>query len=354
MNTQLDNQATLDSLFENLWSKIDSISQATINEATRQCYAKIYENMASKIDYENGIAFCDVLYQSKRKNTYYSKLAACRYSICIKLRKEHEKARIAISENDTDTFQQSKSTIHKLKCELAEINAMPPSSQIKSIESRKSKRGSLSGLPVDWRKQLCYRMISSKYFFQTLALAICGCRPHEMKLGILIKSVVVDQIENFVLEIHGAKVTDENGQKYRHLTFSADASNALLSPLINFAKEMGGSTVLKIQNEKAFSSAISRFAAELWPKLKVPITPYSFRHAFASDMKATGDQDTVAQSLGHRSTRTQKRYGQKQLSRSSDHPIPTEILTPFPIRQNITRFSKNKESTSDNGLTEGC
>lgn len=354
MNTQLYNQSILDSLVQDIWTAISLTSQTTINESTLQSYSRVYENIASKVDYENGLAFADILVQSRKKNTYYLRLAACRYTLSRKLIAERELARISIFENDEDAFHSHLSAIEKLKDELAQVNAMPHASKIKTIVQRESKRSSLTGLPVDWRKQLCYRMISSKYFFQTLALAICGCRPHEMKLGILIKLVVVDQNEQLVLEILGAKITDQNGQEYRHLTFSANASNALLSPLINFVKEAGGSTILKIQNEKAFSTSISRYAAELWPKHKEPITPYTFRHAFASDMKASGDQDTVAQSLGHRSTRTQKIYGQKQLSRSIDHPRPIEVLAPFPVRQNITPFSKNKEPTSDNGLTNGC
>lgn len=354
MNTQLDNQATLDSILEDLWPAINLTSQATINESTRQCYSKVYENIASKIDFENGITLADVLHHSKKKNTYYSRIAACRYTLSRKLITERELACIDIFENDEDAFHSRMSTIKKLKYELAEVNNMPHASEIKSMMQRKSKRSSLKGIPTDWRKQLCYRMITSKYFFHTLVLAICGCRPHELKLGILIKLVNIDQNENLVLEILGAKVTDQNGQKYRHLTFAADASNALLSPLINFVNEMGGSTILKIQDEKAFSTSISRFAAELWPKHKDPITPYSFRHAFASDMKANGNQDTIAQSLGHRSTRTQKAYGQKQLSKSSDHPRPIEVLTPFPVRQKITRFSKIIVPIGDSGLTKGC
>lgn len=354
MNKEIDNQATLDNLFHDLWPTINIVAKATINEVTRQSYSRVYEALASRIDYENGITLSDTLSESKRKNTYYLRLAACRYTVVSKLMREYEKARTAIRTNESDTFRQCESTIHKLKCELAEVNGMPPSSKVKVMKSRKSKRSSLSGLPGDWRKLLCYRMISSKYFFQTLALAICGCRPLEMKLGILIKTVVVEKNEQLVIEIRGAKVTNENGQKFRHLTFSADASNPFLSPLINLVKEMGGSTSLNIQNEKAFSSAITRFAEELWPRHKEPITPYSFRHAFASDMKRYADEDTVAQSLGHRSTRTQKTYGQKQLSRSSDHPRPVEVLAPFPARKKITRFSKTKTPLIDHGLTGGC
>ncbi len=353
MNTQLYNQTILDNLVKDLWPAISLTSQATINEATRQSYSKIYENIVSKIDYENGVAFADILYQSKKKNTYYSRLAACRYTLSQRLIAERELARVAIVENDEDVFHSHISTIEKLKCELAEINAMPQASKIKSIIQRKSKRSSLKDLPANWRKQLCYRMISSKYFFQTLTLAILGCRPHELQLGILIKLVTVDQNEHLVLEIPGAKVSDQNGQTRRHLTFRSNINDPFLSPLIHLAKETGGSTILNIQNEKAFSAAISRFAAELWPKHKEPITPYSFRHAFASDMKRYADEDTVAQSLGHRSTRTQKAYGQKQLSKSSDHPRPIEVLAPFPVRQNITRFSKGKGPTSDYDLTKG-
>lgn len=353
MSTHVDNQASLDSILEDLWPTINLISHATINESTRKNYSRVYDNIASKVDYESGLAFADILAQTRKKNTYYLRLAACRYTLSRKLITECELARISIFESDEDAFHSHLSTIEKLKCEFAQVNTMPHASEIKSIVHRESKRSSLKGLPVDWRKQLCYRMITSKYFYQTLALAISGCRPHELQSGISIKLVAVDQNEHLVLEILGAKVTDRNGQSYRHLTFKGDINDPFLSPLIHLAKEMGGSTILKIQDGKALSTSISRFANELWPKHTEPITPYSFRHAFASDMKRYEDEDTVAQSLGHRSNRTQKAYGQKQLSKSSDHPRPIEVLAPFPVRQNITRFSKGKGPTSDYDLTKG-
>ena len=52
-------------------------SQATISEATRQNYSRVYENITSQVDYENGITFADILGHSRKKNTYYLRLAAC-------------------------------------------------------------------------------------------------------------------------------------------------------------------------------------------------------------------------------------------------------------------------------------
>lgn len=54
---------------------------------------------------------------------------------------------------------------------------------------------------------------------------------------------------------------------------------------------------------------IRRLARSLWPKHKQPITSYCFRHQFAADLKANGDDEATSRGLGHISAETRRVYG---------------------------------------------
>ena len=80
---------------------------------------------------------------------------------------------------------------------------------------RNSKRRALSGLPADWRVQLCTRGRAGRYGAAMLVAALTGCRPSELKKGIkvwLARDATTGQT-HVHLEMVGAKVNASKGSR---------------------------------------------------------------------------------------------------------------------------------------------
>ncbi len=73
----------------------------------------------------------------------------------------------------------------------------------------------------------------------------------------------------------------------------------------------------EVINQQAhnISAWISYHAGKLYPRLRESITPYAWRHQFASDLKAYADDQVIfARALGQRSLKTQAHYGHSSSS----------------------------------------
>ncbi|BEU98664.1 hypothetical protein ACDW_43700 (plasmid) [Acidovorax sp. DW039] len=96
---------------------------------------------------------------------------------------------------------------------------------------RNSKRRALSGLPPDWRVQLCKRGSAGRYGAALLVAALTGCRPSELERGVKVwqtQDTATQEIE-IHFEVAGAKVKREQGQPHRRLTYAAGDTHPLLS-----------------------------------------------------------------------------------------------------------------------------
>jgi integrase len=173
---------------------------------------------------------------------------------------------------------------------------------------RNTKRRSLVGLPNNWREQMC-SLVRDKYpdALSTLqVLSITGARPTELAHG-------VDIVLNggfAYFKIYGAKKGqwahgNDAGHDSRLITFD-DA----LPALANFSFEAGMNTITKTRLDYVIRAA----SAALWPKRKGQkvLSAYSFRHAIAADLKASGlSPYDIAAFLGHRSEDSQLFYGSR-------------------------------------------
>lgn len=176
---------------------------------------------------------------------------------------------------------------------------------------RRSKRRALSGLPADWREKLIDKMANSKNHLVALVAAVSGCRPVEMVAGI-----PVDIDGNVLrLTINGAKLGVHSGQPVRVIEYALPAQHRLVSDLAELVLKAGGHHRVSIDNANAFSAAVCYFGRRTFPGRQRAITPYCFRHAFASDVKRNGGSgDALSQALGHRADGTRSRYGQAQIA----------------------------------------
>lgn len=206
-------------------------------------------------------------------------------------------------------------------------------------QPRVGKRKQLSALPKSWREDLLLTMqeSDSKWFLAALTAALCGCRPAELTFGVEITLEEGGEEDNRILRflIRGAKVSVTSGQDERVIEYLAGDPHPLVARMAGLVSQSGGRLHVSIDDTKKFSASISYFGREAFavvPK-KTRISPYSFRHAFASDIKrALGDDDAVSKALGHRSNRTRSRYGQAQISRGGHVLNPVRIEATHQVR----------------------
>jgi integrase len=171
---------------------------------------------------------------------------------------------------------------------------------------RKSKKTSFKGLPEDWREQVVKAAIPKRRL-AVLILALTGSRPAEIHKGIIVR-----RNENGIitLVIEGAKVTERSGQKKRGLVLKPSTLESMLQDELN---QMGENEMeISIPNPNSLTTYLRCLCARIFPDHKRPITAYSFRHAMASDCKATGISLLASKVLGHRVDKTSSYYGSKQ------------------------------------------
>jgi integrase len=165
------------------------------------------------------------------------------------------------------------------------------------------KRKSLRGLPQDWRTQMVDAAPSTCRDW-ILLLAVAGVRPEEIAKGIK-----VEPIEGGVrLTIQGAKIDRGHGQPERII--AVDGSLALLLA-------QGGSRTIEAPSANAVSIAAGRLGRKVFGERRSHlVSAYSFRHQFASDLKASGlDGVTVSAILGHGVDDTKNQYGSTKQAR---------------------------------------
>lgn len=177
---------------------------------------------------------------------------------------------------------------------------------------RRSKRTALSGLPPDWREQLCRRGSSGQYADALLVAALTGCRPAELVSGVKVSREVNAETQQslILIELEGAKVKKSQGQPSRQLRYAEDDDHPLVQMLnVALGRREESPLVVEIENAGNFSVEVRRLAASLWPAHSQPITAYCLRHQWAADAKRVGDTGAVSRGLGHLSAKTQKLYG---------------------------------------------
>ena len=172
------------------------------------------------------------------------------------------------------------------------------------IKRRETKRVDLWKLPVDWRETMISRLPT--YREAAAVAAISGCRPSELAHGVQVS--VADGVLKIL--ISGAKISEISGQEWRELCFKLPSTNPLAMILGRIALQKQGEIVVKIDSAKAFSGAVREAGKRAFPQFSHTITPYSFRHQVASDLKAADLGDQISQALGHSAEKTRGSYGE--------------------------------------------
>jgi integrase len=157
---------------------------------------------------------------------------------------------------------------------------------------RNGKKASIQKLPDDWQDQMCSIMSKHRYLNAVRILACTGCRPSEIEKGVLVHH----KQDGIYFEIKGAKVDKVRGQDWRQIILPKDHQIA--------SKINDG---MYSAQKKSISEIITRKGVKLGFE---GISAYSFRHQFASDLKASGiSEKNIAMAMGHQAEVTQETYG---------------------------------------------
>lgn len=190
----------------------------------------------------------------------------------------------------------------------------------KEFRKGTSKRNGMHKLPQLWRRMMAAHIKSShRYADHLTILEMTGARPVEFSNGILVRRV--RGALEFTLQ--GGKLSDTTGLKERVLTVPVRTQTArrLARKLI----KNGPAQVWQCK-EKALADYVTAVREKAFPCHPYRISPYSYRHALASDLKSAGAaRIDLAAALGHRSTKTAGAYGRKGIS-GKVRPTPIKTV----------------------------
>lgn len=191
---------------------------------------------------------------------------------------------------------------------------------------RKSKRRDalwLNKHVPNWQDKIV-EALPDEWKAHAAVAAVTGCRPQEIERVHF--SPYGEEGPNgpdgicrdrcLAFEIHGVKTNDGHGQKFRRIYVQDDGGKSF-----DFLARLawGGVTAVPEPRSRgqamrdpgaAFRMAVRSAGKRVFGAAKVQVSPYCFRHAFASDLKASGyAPELIGVFLGHCSTKTQSAYG---------------------------------------------
>ena len=299
------------------------IKQINISEKSKQDYKKKFIRVAAYSLYDLNKYIKE---KNLNKSSYYCYKAAYQYGMTLilnnalyhynKLSKEKKRKEARISRLCANEYCKA---LVKCNCDYRFKHVHDPDSvslfpgKSTGTKSRKinSKRKSLVGLPKNWQEKV-YKNMTIKFREALLVLMLTGCRPDE-----LFKGVSLSISQGFIkADILGSKVTDTKGYKYRSLFFEPNSTFAsrkikdLLGQRGPHVINLGSDDLNNSEKFKArFNKAIKYAAKKNGAKFN-DISPYSFRHQKAADLKKEQYEDVnIAFFLGHKSKRMQRHYG---------------------------------------------
>lgn len=186
------------------------------------------------------------------------------------------------------------------------------------------KRAGQGRLPRDWRAKLFETVRTRKQTKPSrlpeavAMLWVTGCRPAELEKGI----TYMAHGGRLVVKVLGAKHgTIDNGETVaeRGMEWRTIAVDPDLHPGARYLYDLAEAQKLPrvlSYNAGSIRSRVNEAGREVLAKLKdaPSLSPYSFRHAMASDLKSCDTIDDVqrAQIMGHLSVESLESYGRRR------------------------------------------
>lgn len=206
---------------------------------------------------------------------------------------------------------------------------------------KRSKKHDMAKLPADWRERVFAKASSTGERGRRIVDAISvlwatGCRPAELEKGVKIKLVG----KQLVITIEGSKVgkidngdtVADRGISKRQITLDVDLNDAtrhlakvaLTQQSVQYHRETLRSVMNKLTHKM-----------NIFGKAKNPptLSPYSFRHAMASDLKScdTLTDEDRAKVLGHLAVDSIQSYGRRRRGGGGISPIKSVQTSREPV-----------------------
>lgn len=178
-----------------------------------------------------------------------------------------------------------------------------------NLEKKKSKLKLVAKLPANFT-DLCFQMAPNGAVKDAVAaMGVAGFRPCEFDHAHGVKAS--RDGENLKLKVIGAKVKGESqGLEWREVTVVPKSKCALylFNRCASGEVDIGGVNS-DVKSSQWLTDRIRTIGRQLTGRND--ITPYVFRHRFATQIKAEWPDDkvSIAISLGHATTKTQATYG---------------------------------------------
>lgn len=318
------------------------------------------------------------------KNSFYAYRAAVIFNEWRKAQKALAKMDEAHQKQDRRGFCDAAATLSKAQFQLARLSPDQGKKQIKAVlagsssakkspydvahagepkKRLKSKRSTLSKAPVDWREKLFGAMVAgdSQHTAAVAVLSLVGCRPAELATG-----VQVERYKDPLSDRLGLKLTITNAKfaKGTRVLLSLDDTRPEFHRLAKLAAS--GPVIISEPVPRRLSDAVRHYSNQVWPRVRWTLSPYSFRHAFAADFKASVTKRhnagasavntvQVAAAMGHGSTVSQTAYGTRHQAKSTREirVISAEIAIPdkdHTMTRNFEKLDKTRAPAQKKNL----
>lgn len=323
----------IDSFLKTAMKMAKRFGQSNPSEETRNEYMKIAKQLLLK-KAKNKQSLWHVIAETRSKHTYYKRIAAIRYYI---LQMGSESAKTLMKEY----CPIADNNIKKAAVDVMELFNIIETSLKITFSKRLSKRSALLGLPSDWMEQICNYNENSKYRDAFYVAALTGCRPSELKKGIVATyKLSSDGESELTFKIFGSKVTEHSGQEWRTITYrNLEIIGAFSKFLASIKAEV--TKRIHIESPINFTQEVRRIAKHLWPDHKSPVTAYCFRHQFSANLKSLKIGDDTSKALGHRSTKTRRLYG--TASQARGRPLEISISSSHDLKQHPAKGNDGVE-----------
>lgn len=303
--------------------------------ATRLDYLRVAKGLLSRAgDAKGGLT--EVVQGTSSKNYYFKCLAALRFHCYVQLDHLMTMSQQASQEAD---YLRLRYDLTDLLAQMQAVAAIQHQGHITQRSKRKSKRLALKGLPPDWREALCDSARRSKYAQALMVMALTGCRPAELRLGIKVWAEHDVQLGKDLICFHvtGSKVKGKQGQPNRWICYDAHDPHPLVAAM-KAHLDAQASPVTPVSNANAnnLTVEIRRRAARLWPNHQQTVTAYCFRHQWSADTKYLNDGESVSRGLGHASAKTRRHYGTASQASGLCHLQPIKIEADRTVRSAAT------------------
>lgn len=188
------------------------------------------------------------------------------------------------------------------------------------------KREALESREPDWRDRL-WQEIRIPDRDAVAVLALSGARPAELAKGIKVNRTE----DSLRFTIRGAKVDDCTGRGQPERVISIPRKEAMATVEgRHLLESVRVPCNVSIDNSNALTHRLGRAGERVGI---VRVSPYDYRHAFASRLKEAGVGRTeIAAALGHRVERSQASYGSAALGQRSGSGRVSSASASRPVR----------------------